>query len=362
EADHLSAKAVGSEQLADCAVTSRHLALKSVFSEHIAEEAIGTVQLQDQAVTGIKLAWGAVEAVHLSTGSVGSEQLAEDAVASCHIEAGAIIGKHIADDSIGTAKLDHQSVTTDKLAPSAVGSEQLANGAVTSQHIAVGAVGSEQLGNDMIDGLHIKQESISGYHLLPGSITSIHLETGLVEKLLLAAASKFQVAGVQSSTVTRTEEGAAETSEAVDEVAETGVISFDELDTCITEAEAEAEAEAALTVMAEPLDDSIDQTTVGITVVSDKIIESTKAAAPTQQFGLCSFLMRVEEETVNIQVQFDEPFTDEQYALVVTTDQTNSYGVIQQKKCDSAIIQIVRSRYSPQLEGIVNWIAMGRTS
>ncbi|MCG7213029.1 WIAG-tail domain [Paenibacillus mucilaginosus] len=84
--------------------------------------------------------------------------------------------------------------------------------------------------------------------------------------------------------------------------------------------------------------------------------------APLQQFGLSLFLLPVEVVKVEVGVTFDRPFLDENYSLVATTSHQDCYAVIKSKGRESAILEIVRSRFSPECQGFVNWIAMGRSA
>ena len=56
---------------------------------------------------------------------------------------------------------------------------------------------------------------------------------------------------------------------------------------------------------------------------------------------------------------FDEPFANSEYVFVATTDQTSCYVVIKSKAPESVQVTIIRTRISPEPQGLINWIAIG---
>lgn len=78
-----------------------------------------------------------------------------------------------------------------------------------------------------------------------------------------------------------------------------------------------------------------------------------------QQFGLCPFQLKLEDESMELTIPLEEPFPDAQYTLVATTDHPACYASIKEKKTDSVTIQIIRTRFSPELGGVINWNAVG---
>ncbi|UUZ84290.1 WIAG-tail domain [Paenibacillus sp. P26] len=73
--------------------------------------------------------------------------------------------------------------------------------------------------------------------------------------------------------------------------------------------------------------------------------------AAVQQFGLSAFILRVEDEKTEVILNFDRPFADENYVLVATANKSSCYAVIKQKQKASAVIEMVRTKFSPSFTG-----------
>lgn len=78
-----------------------------------------------------------------------------------------------------------------------------------------------------------------------------------------------------------------------------------------------------------------------------------------QQFGLHPFHFEVQDESVEIQIPFEQPFADAFYVVVAMTNHTACYTVVKQKAPDFVTLQVVRSKFSPEPYGIINWLAVG---
>jgi hypothetical protein len=246
-------------------------------------------------------------------------------------------------EAVGTAKLQDQSVTGVKLATGsvedrhlaaeAVGTSKLKERSVTGSKLAIGTISTEHLSNDSIDGLHIKKESVSGYHLLPGSISAMHLEPGLLEQL-------------QTQLVPVSAEAKAEQQNLDDS---SPSVSEEVLEQPLKQLEVSAQVQSQ----------QLAEGAVTPAQLSFTPVQSAQKAPTLQQFGLAAFQLRMEEEFVDLRIHFDQPFADVDYALVAMTNQTACYSVVQEKQKDYAIIQMVRFKFSPELHGFVNWIAIG---
>jgi hypothetical protein len=79
-----------------------------------------------------------------------------------------------------------------------------------------------------------------------------------------------------------------------------------------------------------------------------------------QQYGLISFEFTPDNEVIDITVNFEEPFEEDQYVLVATTNQAECYAVVCEKTRGAAVIRIIRNSLSPFFNGVVNWIAFGK--
>ncbi|TDF97551.1 WIAG-tail domain [Paenibacillus piri] len=85
----------------------------------------------------------------------------------------------------------------------------------------------------------------------------------------------------------------------------------------------------------------------------------TQLSITAQQYGLSMFKMSFEDENIYLTVTFEQPFADEEYVLVATTDHETCFAVVEEKRRDSATIRIVRTKFTSELRGNVNWIAIG---
>ena len=88
-------------------------------------------------------------------------------------------------------------------------------------------------------------------------------------------------------------------------------------------------------------------------------IRSTNKQAVVQQFGLMSYNFAGQGEQMDSNIIFDEPFANSEYVFVATTDQTSCYVVIKSKAPESVQVTIIRTRISPEPQGLINWIAIG---
>jgi hypothetical protein len=46
--------------------------------------------------------------------------------------------------------------------------------------------------------------------------------------------------------------------------------------------------------------------------------------------------------------------------ITAMTNHPACYAIVKQKQKDSAILSVVRSRFSPEQHGVINWIAIGK--
>ena len=88
-------------------------------------------------------------------------------------------------------------------------------------------------------------------------------------------------------------------------------------------------------------------------------IRSTNKQAVVQQFGLMSYNFAGQGEQMDSNIIFDEPFANSDYVFVASTDQTSCYVVIKAKAPESVQVTIIRTRISPEPQGLINWIAIG---
>lgn len=294
--------------------------------------------------------------------------LAEGAVRSRHLAEGAVGAEQLAAEAVGEAQLQAQAVT----------SEKLAQRSVTADHLCV----------ESVDGLHIKQETISGYHLVPGTISFIHLDPSLQELLNRQSAEearddaapkagdpdRFDPSGeteddgIQSEFETPDADEAAIVlefeeslvTELEPELAEVRISALGLLSGALPAQDSEADATGGSRLQPESIgSEHLAAGTVTPEHLSFQPVQTVGVRTTVQQFGISPFLLSLEDELTEVVLIFDRPFADNNYVLVASTDQTNTYAVIQQKEPDGAILEVVRSKFSPELQGMVNWIAIG---
>ena len=122
---------LGSDYIADGAVTTAKIADGAVTTVKIADGAVTTAKIADRAVTTAKIADLAVTTAKIAAGAVTGTELAAGAVGASHIASGAVGSSHIAADAI----------TATHIATGAVGADEIAAGAVGLSEMAVGASG-----------------------------------------------------------------------------------------------------------------------------------------------------------------------------------------------------------------------------
>ena len=140
--------------------------MRKTAGSRIAPGAVGTNELADNAVTAAKIANGQVGASELANGSVTNSKLANNAVNATKIASNAVTAAKIANGQVGNSELANGSVTNAKLANNAVnaakivdgsiGPAELANNSVTAAKIANGQVGASELANDSVSVQKLK--------------------------------------------------------------------------------------------------------------------------------------------------------------------------------------------------------------
>ena len=238
---------------------------------------------------------------HLAPGSIDGWKLQDGSVDSSKLTA----------EAIGSEHLQDEAVTGDKLAPSSVDSSKLALGAVNADHIADEAVTGSKLSVNSVDGSKIIDGAIDTAKLADGSVDSYKLSQGAVTDFHLAAGS-IDGTKLQSGAITN-----------------------------------EHIADATLTVS--KLADSVVRT-------------SSQQRNVLQQFGLEPFVMKIQDETIELALHFEEEYANTDYVLTAMTNHPACYVIVSQKSTSSAVISIIRAKFSPDQQGIVNWMAIGKTN
>ncbi|WP_370639152.1 WIAG-tail domain [Cohnella sp. REN36] len=78
------------------------------------------------------------------------------------------------------------------------------------------------------------------------------------------------------------------------------------------------------------------------------------------RFGHAPYRFEGNEEQLELVVTFNEPFADDEYALVAMSDHPSCVCALQQKAPSSAVLTVVRTRFTPAPQGAIQWIAVGR--
>ena len=98
-----------------------------------------------------ELANNAVTAAKIKDGSVGTDELANDAVTAAKIATGSVDNAKIANGAVNAVKISDRSV----------GNAKLADNSVTTAKIANGSVGNAKIVNDAVNGSKIADNSVS---------------------------------------------------------------------------------------------------------------------------------------------------------------------------------------------------------
>ena len=100
---------------------------------------------------------------------------------------------------------------------------------------------------------------------------------------------------------------------------------------------------------------------LSVTKLTENVLQTPSTQKNiTQQFGLVPFEMKTQDEMMEVVLHFDEKFADENYVLTAMTDHQSCYVSVKQKSMENAVVSIMRAKFSPDQQGIVNWIAIGK--
>lgn len=128
---------------------------------------VGTDGIADDAVTSAKIAADAV----------GSSEIAANAVTATEIASDAVTTAKILDANVTAAKLASDSVTTAKILDSNVTTAKIANDAVTAAKIATGAVGSDELASNAVTTAKITDANVTNAKLDYSTIPQVTVST-----------------------------------------------------------------------------------------------------------------------------------------------------------------------------------------
>ncbi|WP_019636802.1 WIAG-tail domain, partial [Paenibacillus fonticola] len=78
-----------------------------------------------------------------------------------------------------------------------------------------------------------------------------------------------------------------------------------------------------------------------------------------QQFGMAAFLLQDHEESTEMIILFDEPFSHAHYVIVAMSNNPGYYATLKSQSPESAILEISRLKGGSKNYGFVTWIAIG---
>lgn len=103
--------------------------------------------------------------IGINDGSVGTQQLANNAVTAAKIIANAITSAKILDNAVVTAKIAHDAITAAKIADDAVVTAALDDAAVTTAKVADTAIATGKIAKDAITAAKIAHDAVDLTHL-----------------------------------------------------------------------------------------------------------------------------------------------------------------------------------------------------
>ncbi|MBU0960189.1 MAG: hypothetical protein KKH60_01580 [Proteobacteria bacterium] len=170
---------VGASELANGSVSNSKLANNAVNAAKIAGGSVGAAELANNAVTTDKIIDKAVTAAKIANGQVGASELANGSVTNSKLADNAVNAAKIAEESVGAAALAKNAVTTDKIIDNAVTADKIAKGQVSASELANGSVINSKLANNAVNAAKILSGSVGTAELANDSVTVQKLKTHL---------------------------------------------------------------------------------------------------------------------------------------------------------------------------------------
>ena len=121
-----AAATVGSGDIKNDAVRSRHIKQGQVKAQDLHVDSVSSDKIAD--------------------GSIGSADIADNSVSSDDVSNNSLTDNDLATSSVATTELADHSVTSDDLAPDSVGTNEVAPNSLTSTDLGTNSVGSTELG------------------------------------------------------------------------------------------------------------------------------------------------------------------------------------------------------------------------
>ncbi len=200
---HLAYRSVSSDKIGDGAILTRHLAYRSVLSDKIADNMIiarhiadmslpiSKLLMLDNSISGNKIADRSISMskllnfiVDISNGSITSDKIATLAIATRHIIPRSVVGDCIADDAILSRHIPDRSIPMSKLlnfvadiSNGSITSDKIADNTILSRHIADFSlpVSKMSIPDSSISGNKITNLTVSARHIADNAILARHI-------------------------------------------------------------------------------------------------------------------------------------------------------------------------------------------
>ena len=199
--DQLANNAVTTAKIKSQAVTANKLAPNAVAQGNIVNNAVTEAKIRDYNVSETKIASSAVTESRLKDGAVTTRKIAADAITSAkiadqqvgeeHIKNDSVKARHIADAAVATAQLHDGAVTAAKLAPGVrtgsgggglTGGGTPGDGTVTEAKLADSAVTARKIADGSVSGVKIADGAfgVDTQNLADGAVTAAKLGASAV--------------------------------------------------------------------------------------------------------------------------------------------------------------------------------------
>ena len=156
-------------------IGTTQLANNAVTTAKIADNAVSQAKIPSSAINSSKLASNAVTTDKVADSNITNSKLADSSVSTTKIADDAVISSKIADAAVGTSQIADDAVNSAKLANSAVVADSISTGAVTSTKIAAGNVTTTTVADNAITAAKLASNSVSTSELVNGSVTNAKL-------------------------------------------------------------------------------------------------------------------------------------------------------------------------------------------
>jgi hypothetical protein len=163
--DKIDNEAVTGIKIARRTITQNQIANKAINTDQIADKAVTAQQVVDKAFTRDQIADKTIIADQIADKAVTATQIADKTITVNQIADRTITKDQIADKTITKNQIVRKTITTDEIADKAVTSTQLADKTITSGEIADQTITRDQIGLKTITAGQIADTTITGDNL-----------------------------------------------------------------------------------------------------------------------------------------------------------------------------------------------------